>query len=196
MLHCFVLPFTWWAEEEQVVQRENIKITTVAVLIIATIHTMKISNQAPHAFKRTITPEIINRSSAIILVASFITIMSTVILVETQRTPFMKTLFWSGFCVLYGGRIGWKWRYFKLFRPLQYLWKIDYYHFDADWPYGHFCFLAFYSSEKRTKHIQYPEERVLLWKRMPSSDLENLVSTSQKALQNRYGYHRHRQWPS
>ena len=71
----------------------GIKITTVAVLIIATIHTMKISNQPPHAFKRTISAEIINRSSAIILVASLITITATVILVETQRTPFMKTLF-------------------------------------------------------------------------------------------------------
>jgi trk system potassium uptake protein TrkH len=80
----------------------GIKITTVAVLIIATIHTIKISNQAPNAFKRTITQEVINRSSAIILVASFIAITTTIILVETQHSNFMKTLFEvvSAFCTV------------------------------------------------------------------------------------------------
>jgi trk system potassium uptake protein len=140
----------------------GIKITTVAVLIIATIHTIKISNQAPHAFKRTITQEVINRSSAIILVASFIAITSTVILVETQHTNFMKTLFEvvSAFCTV-GVSVG----------NGDVLSLSD--HFS---PFGKSIIIALMLigrmgifavgfliiGREKIKHVQYPEGRILL----------------------------------
>ena len=140
----------------------GIKITTVAVLIIATIHTIKISNQAPHAFKRTIMQEVINRSSAIILVASFITITATVVLVETQHTHFMKTLFEvvSAFCTV-GVSVG----------NGDVLSLSD--HFS---PFGKSIIIALMLigrmgifavgfliiGREKIKHVQYPEGRILL----------------------------------
>lgn len=140
----------------------GIKITTVAVLIIATIHTMKLSNQAPYAFKRTITAEIINRSSAIILVASFITILATVVLVETQRTPFMKTLFEvvSAFCTVgvsvgNGDVLSFSDRFNtfgkSIIISLMLIGRM-----------GIFAFGFLLVGKQKTKHIQYPEGRILL----------------------------------
>ena len=140
----------------------GIKITTVAVLIIATIHTMKLSNQAPYAFKRTITAEIINRSSAIILVASFITILATVVLVETQRTPFMKTLFEvvSAFCTVgvsvgNGDVLSFSDRFNtfgkSIIIALMLIGRM-----------GIFAFGFLLVGKQKTKHIQYPEGRILL----------------------------------
>lgn len=140
----------------------GIKITTVAVLIIATIHTMKLSNQAPYAFKRTFTPEIINRSSAIILVASFITILATVVLVETQRTPFMKTLFEvvSAFCTVgvsvgNGDVLSFSDRFNtfgkSIIIALMLIGRM-----------GIFAFGFLLIGKQKTKHIQYPEGRILL----------------------------------
>lgn len=140
----------------------GIKITTVAVLIIATIHTMKVSNQAPHAFKRTITPEIINRSSAIILVASFLTIAATVILVETQRTPFMKTLFEvvSAFCTVgvsvgNGDILSFSDRFNSFGKSIIILLMLI-------GRMGIFAFGFLLIGKEKTKHIQYPEGRILL----------------------------------
>lgn len=140
----------------------GIKITTVAVLIIATIHTMKLSNQAPYAFKRTITPEIINRSSAIILVASLITILATVVLVETQKTPFMKTLFEvvSAFCTVgvsvgNGDVLSFSDRFNtfgkSIIIALMLIGRM-----------GIFAFGFLLVGKQKTKHIQYPEGRILL----------------------------------
>ena len=140
----------------------GIKITTVAVLIIATIHTMKLSNQAPYAFKRTITAEIINRSSAIILVASFITILATVVLVETQHTPFMKTLFEvvSAFCTVgvsvgNGDVLSFSDRFNtfgkSIIVALMLIGRM-----------GIFAFGFLLIGKQKTKHIQYPEGRILL----------------------------------
>ena len=140
----------------------GIKITTVAVLIIATIHTMKISNQPPHAFKRTISSEIINRSSAIILIASLITIMSTVILVETQETQFMKTLFEvvSAFCTVgvsvgNGDILSFS-EHFNTFGKsiVIFLMLIG--------RMGIFAFGFLLIGKEKTKHIHYPEGRILL----------------------------------
>lgn len=140
----------------------GIKITTVAVLIIATIHTMKISNQPPHAFKRTITSEIINRSSAIILIASLITIISTVILVETQETQFMKTLFEvvSAFCTVgvsvgNGDILSFS-EHFNTFGKsiVIFLMLIG--------RMGIFAFGFLLIGKEKTKHIHYPEGRILL----------------------------------
>lgn len=140
----------------------GIKITTIAVLIIATIHTMKLSNQAPYAFKRTITAEVINRSSAIILVASFITILATVVLVETQRTPFMKTLFEvvSAFCTVgvsvgNGDVLSFSDRFNtfgkSIIIALMLIGRM-----------GIFAFGFLLIGKQKNKHIQYPEGRILL----------------------------------
>lgn len=140
----------------------GIKITTVAVLMIATMHTMKLSNQPPHAFKRTITAEIINRSSAIILVASFITTITTVVLVETQKTPFMKTLFEvvSAFCTVgvsvgNGDILSYS-EHFNAFGKsiiigLMLIGRM-----------GIFAVGFLLVGKEKTKHIQYPEGRILL----------------------------------
>ena len=140
----------------------GIKITTVAVLIIATIHTMKLSNQAPYVFKRTITAEIINRSSAIILVASFITLLATIVLVETQHTPFMKTLFEvvSAFCTVgvsvgNGDVLSFSDRFNtfgkSIIVALMLIGRM-----------GIFAFGFLLIGKQKTKHIQYPEGRILL----------------------------------
>ncbi len=140
----------------------GIKITTVAVLMIATLHTMKFSNQAPHAFKRTVTPEIINRSSAIILVASFITIISTVILVETQHIPFMKTLFEvvSAFCTV-GVSVG-NGDILSLSDRFNTLGKSVIIALMLIGRMGIFAFGFLIVGKEKTKHIQYPEGRILL----------------------------------
>ncbi len=140
----------------------GIKITTVAVLIIATLHTMKLSNQAPHAFKRTITPEIINRASAIIIVASFITILATLLLVETQHTPFMKTLFEvvSAFCTVgvsvgNGDILSFSENFNSFGKSIIILLMLI-------GRMGIFAFGFLLVGKEKTKHIQYPEGRILL----------------------------------
>lgn len=140
----------------------GIKITTVAVLIIATMHTIKISNQLPHAFKRTITQEVINRSSAIILVASFITIASTVILVETQHTHFMKTLFEvvSAFCTV-GVSVG-NGDILSLSDKFNPFGKSIIIALMLIGRMGIFAFGFLIIGKEKIKHIQYPEGRILL----------------------------------
>lgn len=140
----------------------GIKITTVAVLIIATIHTIKISNQAPHAFKRTISQEIINRSSAIILVASFITITSTVVLVETQHTHFMKTLFEvvSAFCTV-GVSVG-NGDVLSLSDKFSPFGKAIIIALMLIGRMGIFAVGFLIIGREKIKHVQYPEGRILL----------------------------------
>ena len=140
----------------------GIKITTVAVLIIATIHTIKISNQAPHAFKRTITQEVINRSSAIILVASFIAITATLILVETQHTNFMKTLFEvvSAFCTV-GVSVG-NGDVLSLSDTFSTFGKSIIIALMLIGRMGIFAFGFLIIGREKIKHIQYPEGRILL----------------------------------
>lgn len=140
----------------------GIKITTVAVLIIATIYTIKISNQSPHAFKRAITQEVINRSSAIILVASFITITATIILVETQHTHFMKTLFEvvSAFCTV--GVSAGNGDVLSLSEKFSTFGKSLIIALMLIGRMGIFAFGFLIIGKEKIKHIQYPEGRILL----------------------------------
>ncbi|AHJ13343.1 TrkH family potassium uptake protein [Sulfurospirillum multivorans] len=140
----------------------GIKITTVAVLIIATMHTMKISNQAPHAFKRTISQEIINRSSAIILVASFITITATIVLVETQHSNFMKTLFEvvSAFCTV--GVSAGNGDILSLSDTFNPFGKSIIIALMLIGRMGIFAFGFLIIGREKIKHVQYPEGRILL----------------------------------
>lgn len=71
----------------------GIKITTVAVLIVAVLYILKDTNQEPHIFKRTIEQKTINKALVIIMISSFLVLMATLILVETQKLPFMNILF-------------------------------------------------------------------------------------------------------
>ncbi|MDY0321971.1 MAG: TrkH family potassium uptake protein [Arcobacteraceae bacterium] len=71
----------------------GIKVTTVAVLIVALIYVLRDNNQEPNIFKRTIDQRIINKALAIIMFASFLVLFSTLLLVETQDLPFLKILF-------------------------------------------------------------------------------------------------------
>ncbi|MBV5277742.1 MAG: potassium transporter [Campylobacteraceae bacterium] len=140
----------------------GIKITTVAVLIIATIQTIKISNQQPHVFKRTISPDIISKSSAIILVASLITIIATIILVETQKTSFMQTLFEvvSAFCTV-GVSVG-NGDVLSLSEKFNGFGKSIIIILMLIGRMGIFAFGFLIMGKEKTKHIQYPEGRILL----------------------------------
>ena len=71
----------------------GMKITTVAILIITVIYTLKGSNQEPNIFKRTIEQKVINKALVIIIFSSFLVLFTTLLLVETQNLPFMRILF-------------------------------------------------------------------------------------------------------
>jgi trk system potassium uptake protein TrkH len=71
----------------------GIKITTVAILIVAVLYVLKESNQEPNLFKRTIEQKTINKALAILMVSSSLVLFATLLLVETQSLPFMKILF-------------------------------------------------------------------------------------------------------
>lgn len=71
----------------------GIKITTIAILVIAVIYILRDNNQEPNIFKRTIEQKTINKALAIIMVSSALVLLATLILVETQNLPFIKILF-------------------------------------------------------------------------------------------------------
>ncbi|MDK9693143.1 MAG: TrkH family potassium uptake protein [Sulfurimonas sp.] len=71
----------------------GIKVSTVAILIVAVFFILKNSNQEPNVFKRTIEQKTINKALAIIMFSSFLVLFSTLLLVETQNLPFIKILF-------------------------------------------------------------------------------------------------------
>jgi len=71
----------------------GIKVSTVAILIVAVFFILKNSNQEPNVFKRTIEQKTINKALAIIMFSSFLVLFATLILVETQNLPFIKILF-------------------------------------------------------------------------------------------------------
>jgi trk system potassium uptake protein TrkH len=71
----------------------GIKITTVAILIVAVIYILKDNNQEPNIFKRTIEQKTISKALAIIMVSSALVLVATLLLVETQNLAFMKILF-------------------------------------------------------------------------------------------------------
>jgi len=71
----------------------GMKITTVAILMVTVFYILKNTNQEPHIFKRTIEQKLINKALAIMITSSFLVLMATLVLVETQKLPFMKMLF-------------------------------------------------------------------------------------------------------
>lgn len=140
----------------------GIKITTVAVLIIATLHTIKISNQPPHAFKRTISTEVIHRSSAIIFVASFIVITATVLLVQTQHSAFLPTLFEvvSAFCTV-GVSVG-NGDVLSLSQTFDLVGKSLVIALMLIGRMGIFAVGFLIVGKEKIKHVQYPEGRIIL----------------------------------
>lgn len=70
----------------------GIKVTTFAVIVIATIHAIKGHSQAS-AFKRTIPQSVVTQSLTMLVVASFYILMVTVLLSETQNAAFIKILY-------------------------------------------------------------------------------------------------------
>jgi len=70
----------------------GIKTTAVALALIGMWYTLRGSTNA-HIFRRSLSPYQINKAYAIIFVASIYVVISTVILSEVERLPFMKILF-------------------------------------------------------------------------------------------------------
>jgi len=70
----------------------GIKVTTFAVIAIATWHFIKGHSQ-PFIFKRTIPQTVITQSITMLLVATFYILTITVLLAETQNTTFIKILY-------------------------------------------------------------------------------------------------------
>jgi trk system potassium uptake protein TrkH len=70
----------------------GIKVTTFAVIVIATIHAIKGHSQAS-VFKRTIPQTVVTQSLTMLILASFYILMVTVLLSETQNAAFIKILY-------------------------------------------------------------------------------------------------------
>lgn len=70
----------------------GIKVTTFAVIAIATWHFIKGHSQ-PFIFKRTVPQSVITQSITMLLVATFYILTITVLLAETQNTTFIKILY-------------------------------------------------------------------------------------------------------
>jgi len=70
----------------------GIKTTVLALAIIGVWYTLRGQNN-PHIFHRSLIPYQINKAYAIIFVASFYVLVSTVILNESEHLHFVRTLF-------------------------------------------------------------------------------------------------------
>lgn len=70
----------------------GIKTTAVALALIGVWYTLRGSTNA-HIFRRSLSPYQINKAYAIIFVASIYVVISTIILSEIERLPFMRILF-------------------------------------------------------------------------------------------------------
>lgn len=70
----------------------GIKTTAVALALIGVWYTLRGEKNA-HIFRRSLSPYQINKAYAIIFVASVYVVVSTVILSEVERLPFLRTLF-------------------------------------------------------------------------------------------------------
>lgn len=70
----------------------GIKITAVALALIGVWYTLRGSTHA-HIFKRSLSSYQINKAYAIIFIASIYVIVSTILLSEVERLPFLRTLF-------------------------------------------------------------------------------------------------------
>lgn len=70
----------------------GIKTTAVALALIGVWYTMR-GDTRSHIFRRSISPYQINKAYAIIFVASIYVVISTIILSEVERLPFLRILF-------------------------------------------------------------------------------------------------------
>ncbi len=70
----------------------GIKVTVVALAFIGVWYTLK-GDENAHIFHKSISPYQINKSYAIILIASTYVVISTMFLSEFEHLPFIKTLF-------------------------------------------------------------------------------------------------------
>lgn len=70
----------------------GIKTTAVALALIGVWYTLRGDTHA-HVFRRSISPYQINKAYAVIFVASFYVVLSTIILSEVEHLPFLRILF-------------------------------------------------------------------------------------------------------
>lgn len=70
----------------------GIKTTAVALALIGTWYTIRGETNA-HIFRRSISPYLINKAYAIIFIASLYVVLSTVVISEVERLPFLRILF-------------------------------------------------------------------------------------------------------
>lgn len=70
----------------------GIKTTAVALALIGVWYTLR-GNTNAHIFKRSLSPYQINKAYAMIFIASIYVVVSTIILSEIERLPFIKILF-------------------------------------------------------------------------------------------------------
>lgn len=70
----------------------GIKTTAVALALIGVWYTLRGDTHA-HIFRRSLSPYQINKAYAIIFVASIYVVISTIILSEVERLPFLRILF-------------------------------------------------------------------------------------------------------
>lgn len=70
----------------------GIKTTALALAVIGVWYTLR-GESNPHIFRRSLSAYQINKAYAIIFVASFYVIISTVILSESEKLPFLRILF-------------------------------------------------------------------------------------------------------
>ncbi len=70
----------------------GIKTTVIALALIGVWFTLRGQNN-PHIFRRSLAPYQINKAYAIIFIASFYVLISTVILNESEKLHFVRTLF-------------------------------------------------------------------------------------------------------
>lgn len=70
----------------------GIKTTALALAIVGVWFTLR-GDSNPHIFHRSLSPYQINKAYAIIFVASFYVIISTVILSENENLPFLRLMF-------------------------------------------------------------------------------------------------------
>jgi trk system potassium uptake protein TrkH len=70
----------------------GIKVTAIALALIGVWYTLRGDTNA-HIFRRSISSYQINKAYAIIFIASIYVVISTIILSEVERLPFLRTLF-------------------------------------------------------------------------------------------------------
>lgn len=140
----------------------GIKVTTFVVLVIAALFTIRQSNQQPRIFSRTIPYDVINRSLAILLVASFYVVTSAILLAETQSQPFLKLLFEvvSAFATV-GVSVG-DGGILSLSALFDDFGKINIILLMIAGRLGIIAFTLMLVGQAKISHIKYPEGRIIL----------------------------------